>query len=737
MNSTQNTKPLERRFKLRPDLQWSLYGDGRHPTWVARNPISLEYFYFSDLERQVLCLLNGHRTLREVVQHSTAVAVGPQWIMNLVTKAQASNLLIARDSQLWGFGIWQAKQQQRNRQRLQWLLSPLAIRIKLLDPSRMLDLLAPLARILFSKPLALLSLIVIPLVLYLVVLEFLQSGRTSLLGDAFGNLNSERLFVLLVIYLVIKSLHELGHALACRKWNAECHEIGVFFLVFAPCLYCDTTDCWKLTNRFSRAAIAAAGIYVEVLIATAAGAVWLLTQPTSNLHWAAAYTMAIGSFSTIVVNANPLLRYDGYYIASDLWRVPNLADQSREALRSAMASFLTGTPMPKDKWDAHPLGLVVYQIAAKCYRTFLLVMIVVVVWGLLDRLGLRLVGIVLVSMTLATTAVGSVLGNVSLWREIRMTGRVRTYRAWGLMAGFCLLVWTVLSVQWPTVVTSRAITAFNELRPVYARQTGQLLQFSPLGKSVLRGEPLVKLQSMDLELELLLIDGRVAQLEEKLKQLRLALVDDDQAAFELGDTIEQIAMYQSQRQILRSEMESLQVLAEFDGRLIPSEMRPQVALAEKDHLGIWNPILSEAHLGATIERGTLLGWLVAGERLELTALVPEEEVERLRPGMSVVCRWDCQVQTIYNGKVERIAAEPLETTPDILLGDPSFVTEVGSDGRAVPTRSHYEVVVVVPDFPAAATHQSLATVHITTAPSTLWEMLYRFYSINIRPQLVR
>lgn len=737
MNSERPLEPANQRFRLRPDLQWTKYSDAELPTWVARNPVSLEYFYFSDFEKRLLSLLNGTRTVRDVLQHEWTAKTGPAWVLNLIGKAQSANLLIPVDGPGSGAALWQAKLRARQRSRIQWLLSPLAIRIKLLDPTRLLELMTPLANVLFSRTLAFISILILPVVIYFVLIQIVSGDRGTLIDDAFGQMNSERLLMLLVVYLGIKSLHELGHALACRKWKAECHEIGLFFLVFAPCLYCDTTDSWKLDSRWRRAAIAGAGIYVEVLIATLAGVLWLVTQTSSWLHWVAAYAMAIGSFSTIVVNANPLLRYDGYYILSDLWRVPNLADQSREALRAAMIRLLNGTPIPKDRWDAGLGGLIVYQIAAKCYRTFLLAMILTVVWLTLDRWGLRLVAILLIAMTITTALMGSLWGTVSLLKEMKMSGGIIRWRAIGLLVAVGLLLWMALSVPMPTYVSSRAITALRDMRPLYARQTGKLVEFSPLGKLMPESSLLVKLQSSELEMEHLMIEGTIAQLQEKLVQLRLSQVDDDQAALELGNTVEQIAMYQARRKILGDEIASLQIFSEFEGRLIPGLSRPQLLMAESDHLGIWNPILSTAHLEATVERGTLLGWLAGGNEIELTAIVTEQEAERIRPGMQVVCRWDCLVGTIYQGVVKRIAADPLEKPPEILMGDPSLGTGAESGSQIAGRSGFYEVLISVPDFPDAAVHQSLATVHIATAPSTLWEMIYRFYSINIRPQLIR
>ena len=159
-----------------------------------------------------------------------------------------------------------------------------------------------------------------------------------------------------VLYLIVKSLHELGHALACKKWNAECHEIGVLLIAFMPCLYCDTSDSWRL-SRHRRAAIAGAGIYIEIGLAVIAGAVWLIVKPDSTMSLWAAGCMVLCSLSTVLVNGNPLLRYDGYYALSDLWGVPNLHEQSREALAAMATSCLTGEQIPKFRWMPHRFRL--------------------------------------------------------------------------------------------------------------------------------------------------------------------------------------------------------------------------------------------------------------------------------------------------------------------------------------------------------------------------------------------
>ena len=78
---------------------------------------------------------------------------------------------------------------------------------------------------------------------------------------------------------VVKVLHEFGHGLSCKHFGGECHEMGVMLLVFTPCLYCNVSDSWMLPNKWHRAAIGAAGMYVELFLASIATFVWWFSEP--------------------------------------------------------------------------------------------------------------------------------------------------------------------------------------------------------------------------------------------------------------------------------------------------------------------------------------------------------------------------------------------------------------------------------------------------------------------------
>ncbi len=128
-----------------------------------------------------------------------------------------------------------------------------------------------------------------------------------------------------------KVLHEIGHALTCKHFGGECHQIGPMLLVFTPALYCDTSDSWMLPSRWQRAAVGMAGIATEVLLAAIATFVWVSTAP-GLVHYIATNVMLVCSVSTLLFNANPLLRYDGYYVLSDLCDVPNLGREISPAV---------------------------------------------------------------------------------------------------------------------------------------------------------------------------------------------------------------------------------------------------------------------------------------------------------------------------------------------------------------------------------------------------------------------
>ena len=211
-------------------------------------------------------------------------------------------------------------------QYLQSFANPLAIRFRGIDATRLIDFCYPVGRQLL-RPTAVIGAVV--LIVIAVALLTGQSAEVMRRLPRTSEFFSSHNIILMMMSLVfIKILHELGHAIACRYFGGECNEIGLMLLVMTPCLYCNVSDAWMFPNKWHRIAVSFAGIYVELVLAAVAAVLWYFSEPgiANSLFL---NTVVICTLGTVLLNGNPLLRYDGYFVLSDLLEIPNLAEQSR------------------------------------------------------------------------------------------------------------------------------------------------------------------------------------------------------------------------------------------------------------------------------------------------------------------------------------------------------------------------------------------------------------------------
>ena len=244
-----------------------------------------------------------------------------------------------------------------------------------------------IAKLIFS-PYAITAILIGLLIVSYSVASRLLSRPDEILYDV-GKIQGDRWLVLAALLVAIKSLHELGHYLACVYLKVRCAEIGALFLCFTPCLYCDTTESWKLPSRAHRAGIAAAGIYLECWIALAGGLVFLNTQ-SGLAHILGGGLWLMCTLGTLLLNANPFFRYDGYFILSDLIGAPNLGAQGSQALWKSFIALLGGPRANPQDFDL-PIGLLsVFAILSMIYRWVVLGSIAFFLWHFLVPSGLGL-----------------------------------------------------------------------------------------------------------------------------------------------------------------------------------------------------------------------------------------------------------------------------------------------------------------------------------------------------------
>jgi len=396
---------------------------------------------------------------------------------------------------------------------LQNVFNPLALRIRLWHPDKFFDRTIPYVRWLFGWP----GIIIWLMTVVPAVLLAAQNWR-ELTADASDRiLATDNLLLIALCYPVVKALHELGHGYAVKAFGGAVHEVGLMFLVFAPVPYVDASAASEFRSKWRRAFVGAAGMIVEVFIAALALYVWLLVEP--GMTRALAYNvLIIASVSTVLFNANPLLRYDGYYILTDLLEIPNLrqravrywsylaeryifrSDEAREFAAASGERFWLALYAPVSFLYRIAVTLGIALFVASQYR---IVGIVIAIWGL-------------------ATGVALPFGK-SLW-QVAVGHRLHRQRTRAILTTFgAAAVATVLLLLMPVPLHTKTegVVWLPETANVRAGTDGFVQHFlvEP-GREVKVGDPLVESEDTTLNAELESMRGHVSEIEAKLAAQR-------------------------------------------------------------------------------------------------------------------------------------------------------------------------------------------------------------------------
>lgn len=233
--------------------------------------------------------------------------------------------------------IYQRAQQQNKSHWEKLARNPISIRISLFDPEKILSIVAPVVRPLFTS--TGLALWVIILVISLIFAGSYWPELTS--NSIEQTLLPKNLLLLCLIYPFIKLLHELAHAFAVKHWGGEVHDIGVIFVLFIPIPYVDASGSSAFTRKYQRIIVGAAGIMLETFLACISLFVWLAVEP-GLISTISFNIIIIAGISTLFFNGNPLLRYDGYFILSDVTGIQNLSSRSNKYIGYLFQRYLFG-----------------------------------------------------------------------------------------------------------------------------------------------------------------------------------------------------------------------------------------------------------------------------------------------------------------------------------------------------------------------------------------------------------
>jgi putative peptide zinc metalloprotease protein len=577
---------------------------------VLQDPSSNQFSRLSDSAYRFVALLDGKRTVADAWkvcnEHLGDAAPTQGEAIQLLGQLYTSNLLLA-DLPPDAEGLFRRYRQRRAREVQSYLMNLLFIRIPLLDPDHFLDRWVGVFGRVFSW---------VGLAAWVVLLGLglhALTGRWGELGNrASAVLDVTNLPLLYACLVVVKVIHEFGHAFACKRFGrldgsgGEVHVMGVMFLIFTPIPYVDASSAWAFRNKWHRTVVGAAGMMVELAIASVAAMVWANTAAGHPVNAIAYNIIFITSVSSLLFNGNPLLRYDGYYILSDLIEIPNLAQRSREYLYYLVRRY--GWSIKRARNPANTRGekawFVFYSIASTIYRVYIAIRILLFV---ADKLFF--VGVVMAVSGLA----GWVLVPLTRFARYLATSgellRVRSRAILSTAATAVILVAAVGLMPVPNRFRLEGVVEPAALAIVHAGADGFIQEGLPSGSAVSpNGPPLAKATNIELESHLGELEARRRGLEARRRE---AIPKDPATAQAYA---EQVAATEEQIARARQQLADLETRAPF--------------------AGLWvSPQIDQAR-GTYVKRGDRLGMVISENRMIIRAVATQAEANILGPVMA-------------------------------------------------------------------------------------------------------
>ncbi len=602
-SSTARPLPLA----VRPDLQFRASGNRHQPTWIVKDPVALRYFELPAEEYFILRLLNG-RASSDQIQARFAEEYAPRRLQPEQLQAFLGRL--HREGLVIGESPGQGDELLRRRKRLArmaWLeklSNLLAIRFRGVDPDRFLRRLDSWLGWMFSAWFTAICSLLVATAVALVALHF--DVLQSRLPDFYSFFGAGNLIWLAVAVALAKVLHELGHALACRHFGGECHELGLMLLVFTPCLYCNVSDVWMMSDKWRRIAVGAAGMAVEMVLAAAATLIWWWTAP-GMLNGLCLDLMFVCSVSTLVFNGNPLLRYDGYYILSDLLEAPNLQERANRIVQRWFVAWAWGVHLPPERLlPAKRRGrLAAFAIAASIYRLFVIIAVLWLIGRVLKPYHLEVVADALTVMVIGGAIVVPAFRTFRWVRQQQRNERMHWGRFFVRMGWVAAAVAVVVCIPLPYRLQAPAILEPAGAQRVYVTVPGTLTEAVREGSSLNAGDVIARLDNLDVAAEMVRLQSRRDREQLHLSNLRRQQGSDSAAAAQIPTAEKSLADMESQLAERRRDQQRLTLVAPQSGEVIPPHQQP--SQATQGELPTWSGTpLDPKNIGSYLQTGTFV-----------------------------------------------------------------------------------------------------------------------------------
>jgi len=676
-------------FRLRRDVLWHSHKQSHSAelVWIAEDPLTRKLFRCGNQEYRILEWLNSDST-PESIQARFDSEFAPQsielqQIRDLVMKCNQSGMLrpiyfLKQDTissvtirkpssgNLSGTAVanpLQSKEVPWFLALVRWLAGMVGkltqVQVSLGAPNRLLESVAPKLGWLYSTVAVRIWLGLLGLAGCLIAMQW------ELFWSELPSLQSLRSPALLVgygaIFVSTRFIHELGHAVVCKRVGASCKDAGFIISFGMLCPYVDITDSWKIGSKKHRIGIALAGIYTECVLASASAMVWLSTHP-GWIHEAALQTLLVCTATTILFNANPLMKYDGYFVLCDLLNTQNLREKAFESLDA----ILDGRPRKSS--TAISIFLPIYFLASSLNRMVLLVGMGSMVYYLASQWQLRGLGIGFILLygccaTISTMAAWT-FNQVAI-DGVRKLSRRAVLLGWTAVS--LLIAWAV-SIPLPSRAFSPGTFHLGIRRPVYATLQGSIDRTVETGsRTAVESETtLLTLKNASVQKSIFELESRLKRVESQLDTLNRTAFFDQRLLDSIPILLAQRDLVAKQLSQKQDEASRLNVTAPIAGWFEPALALPTEAVSSPSDVALgfaaasvgldsdyWT---SDSAIGRLVDRGTLVGWITEDQTPRIECRLTEEQISDVSIHTQVrVCMKQNPTQ-VMTGRVVEIGA---------------------------------------------------------------------------------
>jgi putative peptide zinc metalloprotease protein len=644
---------------LREDLRLSeaAHGSNGEPAWVIQDTVINRFYRIGWLEFE--CLLRwgqSPRQISEQIAEGTALKPDVEQVLDFRQFLEQHQLLRAGPAALERLknksaeGSWLTWRW--------WLHHYLFFRIPLLRPQQPLQYLARTLGWLFHP---LTGIIVLSLSLLGIILVLQQwDVFTSAVVESFS---TEGLFSFALALIVAKTLHELGHALVATRLGLRVGHMGIAFVVMWPMLYTDTGESWKLSRSRQRLAIASAGIVTELSLAGLSTLGWALCDPGA-LRNALLYLATTSWLLSLALNASPFMRFDGYFILSDLLDFPNLHERASALARVTLRRNLLG--LQEDWPETFPSGqrrlLVTFAIITWVYRLVLFLGIALAVY----LFFFKVLGIFLFMVELSWFIALPVMRELGHWWKNRAAIPSRRKMAFYAVL---LAMLAGLAMPWRTQIDAVGVARAEHQLRVYAPYPARLQSIHPHGP-VKAGETLITLDEPDIASRLQSSEANARSYEARLS----GLIADPGGLAEDAVTRQRLNVQFEEARAARSEIARLNLQTPF--------------------AGVWLDVNPDWKAGQWVGRQESLGMLIDPRSWQVDAYVAQDQVHRMATGDHVRFYVDGQT-TPLSGRVVQIGSTRASQLSHRMLssrfGGP--VPTTNAEHALIPSNALFQVLI--------------------------------------------